>query len=269
MDTFQKILELRQKQIKTALVTVIKTEGSVPREAGTKMLVEENGKIHGTIGGSILEAMVIKEAQDSIKNGNPVIVSHDLHDKEGKDTGMVCGGKIDFFIEPLSLTERLYIFGGGHVSLHLAKFASMVGFDYVVIDDRPEFASEQRFPDAVQVIVEDPAKAASELTLSNTDYVAIVTRRHEDDYNSVRAVINKPARYIGMIASKTKRHEIFTKLREQDGVTDDLLAKVHSPIGLDIGAETPEEIAVSIVAELIKVRSSPKGVATREVGSKK
>jgi xanthine dehydrogenase accessory factor len=256
MNVYQTIEELRQKKVPAALVTVIKTSGSVPRDVGAKMIVQVDGQIHGTIGGSSVEALVIQEAQDVITSGQPRIVTHTLSDDAHHDTGMVCGGTMDFFIEPLQLPERVYIFGGGHVGFHVASLAKRVGFDYIIVDDRAEFASAERFPEASRLIVADPGTVASELAVTNNDYIVIVTRAHKDDYQVLRGLIQKPARYIGMIGSSTKRKQIYHDLRMIDGIRDDLLQQVYSPIGLDIGAETPEEIAVSIVAELIKVRRS-------------
>ncbi len=254
MDIYQKITELRSSGKSVALVTVIKTSGSVPRDAGSKMIVLGDGKIEGTIGGSSVEALVIKDALQVIKNNKPRTVTYDLHDADEKSTGMVCGGTMEFFIEPLAAQVKLYIFGGGHIGYHLARFARSTGFEYIVIDDREAFASNERFPDSKDLMVGDPGTIAGSIPIAANDYVVIVTRGHKDDYQVLRRVINAPARYIGMIASKTKRNEIFAKLKNDDRVSEVLLKKVFSPVGLDIGAETPEEIAVSILAEMIKVR---------------
>jgi xanthine dehydrogenase accessory factor len=251
---FQKIVELQQNQTPAVLVTIIKTQGSVPRNIGTKMIVQLNGEIHGTIGGSNVEALVIEEAQSVIQTGHPRIVTHNLSDELKQDTGMICGGALDLFIEPISVPEKVYIFGGGHVGFHVASFVKHVGFEFIIIDDRPEFASIDRFPDALMHIVENPESVANNLDITNNDYIVIVTHGHQYDYEVLRSVITKPARYIGMIASTTKRKRIFHKLRTVDEISEDLLSRVHSPIGVSIGAETPEEIAISIVAELIQAR---------------
>ncbi len=254
MDIYRKIQELLAKRRPSALVTVVKTKGSVPRDTGSKMIVLADGAIFGTIGGSTVEARVIEEAMEAIKTGKPRLVSHDLYDKAGEDTGMVCGGKMDFFIEPLTSPERLYIFGGGHVGYQLARMAAMVGFEYVVIDERAEFANGERFPEAAECVVDSPEKVAAEIELGDRDYVVIVTPGHAHDYDILKNVIKKPARYLGLIGSKVKRREIYDRLRQNDGIGEDELKRVHCPIGLDIKAETPEEIAVSILAELIKVK---------------
>lgn len=253
---FQKVVELEQNHTPAALVTIIKTQGSVPRNIGTKMIVRLDGEIYGTIGGSTVEALVIEEAQNVIQTGQPRVVSHNLSDELKHDTGMICGGTLDLFIEPILVPEKVYIFGGGHVGFHVAGFVKRVGFEFIIIDDRPEFASRDRFPDALMCVVDNLESVANNLDITNNDYIVIVTHGHQYDYEVLRSVITKPARYIGMIASMTKRNQIFHKLRTVDEISDDLLSRIHSPIGLDIGAETPEEIAISIVAELIQARRS-------------
>jgi len=153
LNIFQKIEELREKNMPVALVTVIKTSGSVPRKVGAKMLVQSDGQTHGTIGGSSVEALVIEEAQEAIRSNRPQIVTHDLSDQDTQDTGMICGGTMDFFIDPIHIPERLYIFGGGHIGFHVASLAKKVGFEYVIIDDRAEFASVERFPEDRKSVV--------------------------------------------------------------------------------------------------------------------
>ena len=253
---FQKIVELEQNHTPAALVTIIKTHGSVPRNIGTKMIVQLDGEIYGTIGGSTVEALVIEEAQNVIQTGQPRVVTHTLSDELKQDTGMICGGTLELFIEPILVPEKVYIFGGGHVGFHLASFVKHVGFEFIIIDDRPEFASIDRFPDALMRIVDPHESVVNNLDITNNDYIVILTHGHQYDYEVLRSVITKPARYIGMIASTTKRNQIFNKLRTVDEISDDLLSRIHSPIGFDIGAETPEEIAISIVAELIQARRS-------------
>ena len=162
---------------------------------------------------------------------------------------------IRYLIEPLSLSASVYIFGAGHVSMQLVKLASMVGFKTIVLDDRAEFASKERFPDADEVIVLDSfIDCMQNLNISRSSYLIIVTRGHRFDYIVLAEALKTEACYIGMIGSRHKRDAIYEKLR-LDGVTDEELFRVYSPIGLPINAETPEEIAVSIVAELIQIRA--------------
>lgn len=237
------------------LVTVISAKGSVPREAGAKMIVQPGGVIHGTIGGGTVEKMVIDAALQTLKSGKSRIVKHDLDDKQGADTGMVCGGNMEFFMEPLLGSGRLYIFGGGHIAQALSQLADLTDWSYAVIDDREEFCNVQRFPNAEELAVQHPAVFAESLLLSDKDFVVVITRGHEHDYEIVRQILRKPSAYLGMIGSKVKRREIFGRLQESDGFSEEDLQKIHSPIGLDIKAETPQEIALSIMAELVKIKN--------------
>ena len=196
MNIYQKIVELQEKQIPFAVVTVINTRGSVPREPGAKMIVQETGQIFGTIGGSSVEARVIDEAITAIQSQKICIVKHDLFDEEEKDTGMVCGGTMKFLIEPLTLGDKLYVFGGGHVALPVVQFAAKVGFSVTVIDDRSEFSDGDRFPEARNCVQAQPAQYAAELDLTDKDFVVIVTPGHKDDYAVLREVIKKPYKYL-------------------------------------------------------------------------
>ena len=152
------------------------------------------------------------------------------------------------------MASHIYIFGGGHCGYPLAHFAHQVGFQYTIIEDRPEFAQKERFSDASDIILGDVEQIAKEMEFCDRDFIAIVTRNHELDYHTLRQVITKPAAYIGLIGSKAKRSQIFNKL-EKDGFSKSDMDQIHTPIGLDIGAETPEEIAISILAEMIAVKN--------------
>jgi xanthine dehydrogenase accessory factor len=254
-DIYQEIVKIKEKGEEAALVTIVSATGSTPREEGAKMLVKPDGTIAGTIGGGSLEAQVIKEAVGVIKQGKPKHLHMSLTAKEAGEAGMICGGDLEVFIEPILTAPTLYIFGGGHVSLPLAQMGKLLGFKIAVIDDRAEFASAERFPEAETVLADDFAKAFSKLKIDKTSYIVIVTRGHQNDEVVLEWAIDTPAKYIGMIGSQTKVKTIFTHLLAK-GVTKERLDSVHSPIGLGIGAQTPEEIAVSILAEIIKVRRS-------------
>ena len=162
---------------------------------------------------------------------------------------------MEFFIEPLNPAPLLYIFGGGHVALPLARLASQIGFDYIIIEDRPEFASRERFPEAREILIGKPDQLAGQIDFSRDDYIAIVSRSHEIDQEVLRRVITKPYKYLGLIGSKKKRQQIFDRLRTE-GISAERIDSIHTPIGLEIGAESPQEIAVSIAAELIKIRNA-------------
>ena len=251
---FGKIGELQQQRKSFALITVIETRGSTPREAGAKMIVLENGEIFGTVGGSAVEAIVVGDALTALRENRTIRCTHDLNDLEKTDTGMICGGTMAFYIEPVKAAPRLFIFGGGHCGLPLARAAAEVGFECTVIDDRPEFASKERFPGTTTVVNAAPDEAFKQLSFEEIDYVAIVTRNHELDYQVLKHVIRNKLAYIGLIGSKAKKMQIFKKLLDS-GITEAELNRVYCPIGLEINAESPQEIAVSIVAQLIAVKN--------------
>jgi xanthine dehydrogenase accessory factor len=254
-DIYQEIVRIKEKGEEAALVTIVSATGSTPREEGAKMLVRPDGTIIGTIGGGNLEAQVINEAVGVIKQGKPKRLHMNLTAKEAEETGMICGGDLEVFIEPILTAPTMYIFGGGHISLPLAQIGKLLGFKIAIIDDRAEFASTKRFPEAEMVLAGDFSKAFSKLKIDKTSYIVIVTRGHQNDELVLEWAVGTPAKYIGMIGSQTKVKTVFSHLLAK-GVSKGRLDSVYSPIGLEIGAQTPEEIAVSILAEIIKVRRS-------------
>ncbi len=250
---YEEVLKLIALGQKGAVATIINTTGSTPREAGAKMLIREDGSIWGTVGGGCLEARVWQEARKIMQEEKPRILHLDLTGKEAEDLGLICGGVMDVYIEPVLPPPRVFIFGGGHISLYLAKLTSMVGFQVTVIDDRPEFASKERFPEADEVIAEEFSSIFRRLKINLGSYVVIVTRGHTYDQEVLEWALKTKAKYIGMIGSRKKIQTIYKNLQEKGFPAEDFL-RVHAPIGLDIGALTPEEIAVAIVAEMIAVR---------------
>lgn len=249
---YEEMGKLRAAEEEAALATIVLARGSVPRREGAKMLVRADGTIFGSLGGGELEARVCEKAKEVMDRGRPERVRFEL---TGKQVDMICGGEVEVFIEPLLPPPTMYIFGGGHVSVPLARMGKMVGFRIFVLDERPEFANRERFPEADQVIAEPYELAFSQLKFGRSSYIVIVTRRYQFDELALELALRTPARYIGMIGSKSKREAIFAHLRAK-GLSEEALGRVHSPIGLEIGAQTPEEIAVSILAELIKIRRS-------------
>jgi xanthine dehydrogenase accessory factor len=252
-DIYQEITKIRDEGGEAALATVISASGSTPREEGAKMLVRSDGSILGTIGGGSIELQVIKEALEVIKKEKPKHLCYNL--KEGGDLGMICGGDTEVFIEPIISTPTLFILGGGHISFTLAKIAKLVGFKIVVVDDRTEYATTQRFPDAEKVLVISYNKAFSELNVGKSGYVVIVTHGHKGDAAALEGALSTEAKYVGMIGSRTKNASVYARLKAK-GITQSQLDRVHAPIGLSIHAQTPEEISVSILAEMIQVRRS-------------
>jgi xanthine dehydrogenase accessory factor len=255
-DIYQEIVRIRAEGEEAALVTIVSATGSTPREEGAKMLVRADGSILGTIGGGSLEARVIKEAIKVIGQGKPKQLHTGLTAKEVEADGMLCGGEVEVFIEPILTPPTLYIFGGGHISLSLARMGKPLGFKIAVIDDRPDFANADRFPEADTVLAEDFSKAFPKLKIDKSSYIVIVTRNHQYDGVVLEWAVGTKAKYIGMIGSQAKNKAIFSHLSAK-GVTKGQLARVHAPIGVEINAQTPEEIAVSILAEIVKVRRSP------------
>ncbi len=253
MDIYAEIAKLRKEGRRAALATIIQVQGSIPSYESSKILVRDDGSIAGTVGGGCVEAEVWAVAQDVMREEKPRRLHFNLDANPEYDEGLVCGGSLDIFIEPILSTPTLYLFGGGHVSLSISKIASVAGFDFVVSDDREAFANKERFPQAAETCAGPWEEIFPKLAINDFSYIVIATRGHKGDLGCLRWALTTPARFIGMIGSKRKLIE-FSKALERDGITPAELARIHSPLGLDIGALTPEEIAVSVVAEMIAVR---------------
>jgi len=254
-DLYQEIVRIKDEGEEAALVTIVSATGSTPRGEGAKMLVKADGSILGTIGGGSLEAQIIEEAIKVIGQGKPKRLRISLSAKEVEAEGMLCGGELEVFIDPILTPPTLYLFGGGHISLPLAKMGKLLGFKIAVIEDRAEFANPDRFPEAEIVLADDFTKSFPKLTIDKSSYIVIVTRNHQYDDIVLEWAVGTQARYIGMIGSKAKTEAIFSHLLAR-GVSKELLDSVHAPVGLGINAQTPEEIAISILAEIIQVMRS-------------
>lgn len=250
---------------RAALVTVVSTEGSTPQKAGARMLVYADGGIVGTIGGGCLEAEMTWRAREAIEGRRPKLVSYDLTPEQAGEDGLVCGGRMQVFIEPIEGTPVLCLFGAGHVAQPLARMAKACGFRVEVADDRLKFANAERFPEADLLVVEGFAAAAEKMTLGPNSFAIVVTRGHRGDAEALQAVLGRGLRFVGLLGSRPKVVHIFAALRER-GVASEALAAVHAPLGVEIGAETPDEIAVSILAEMIAVR---RGADPSRAGSMK
>src|SRR5512141_3117928 len=253
MDLYEEIVALRRAGRKGALATITNVRGSIPSFKTAKMLVRDDGSILGTIGGGCVEADVWQAAREVMEEEKPRTLTFNLNQNPKYDTGLVCGGTLDVFIEPILPIPQLYIFGAGHVAYNLYKVALLAGFDVVVVDDRESYANRERFPDARQVIAKDFDQTTAELAIPESAFVVIVTRGHRDDMRVLRWAVRTPARYIGMIGSRRKTIAIYDEL-EKEGFAREEFDRVHAPVGLEIGAVTPEEIAISIVAEMIALR---------------
>jgi xanthine dehydrogenase accessory factor len=205
------------------------------------------------VGGGCVEADVWAAAQDAIKDEKSRVMSFDLTDDSMADSGLICGGKLEIYVEPILPVPRAVIFGAGHISTYLSKIASVAGFRTWIVDDRPIYANATRFPEAEQIFSDSFVSSFEAIEPDQNTYIIIVTRGHQDDENVLRWASGTNARYIGMIGSKRKIRTIVANL-EQEGVARERLERIHMPIGLDIGAVVPEEIAVAIVAEMINFR---------------
>jgi xanthine dehydrogenase accessory factor len=253
MDIYEQIVQLRREGRRGAVATIVNVRGSIPSFRSAKMLVRDDGSIVGTIGGGCVEAEVWQAAREVMEQEKPRTLHFDLNQDPKYDTGLVCGGTLEIFIEPVLPPALLYIFGAGHVAINLCVVAASAGFDVIVTDDRSSYATKERFPAAREVHALDFDQAIQTLDPVESSYIVIVTRGHRDDMHILRWAVQTRALYVGMIGSRRKVIEIFKTL-QQEGVPAHLFDRVHAPIGLDIGAITPEEIAVSITAELIALR---------------
>ena len=217
------------------------------------MLVFADGRTVGTIGGGCYENDAFWKARDAIGNRRPQLVHYELSDDFAQETGLICGGQMDVYIEPIEPSPELYVIGAGHVGFHLARVADEVGFRVHVVDDREKFANRERFPQAAEIVVDDIPAWLDRTKIPGHAYVVIVTRGHTNDLDALRALALKDLRYLGLIGSRAKVARIYDQLRSE-AMPEEAFRQVHAPIGLDIGAVTPQEIAVSILAELIAVK---------------
>jgi len=248
MEVLQAALDAMKEGRTAALVTVVGTEGSAPREAGSRMLVYADGSGVGTIGGGAVEYEAQNIAMAAIEDGLPVRFSPNL----ARDLGMACGGTMDIFIEPLVRPPQLVMFGAGHVAHEVAPTALRLGFQVTVVDARPEQATPERFPGCT-LRVEHPKDVAQQLCTAPDTWVLIVTHGHAQDLDVLRALVGQPLAWLGAIASKRKVGKFFALL-EDEGVPREQLDRISAPVGLDIGAQTPAEIAISVAAEWVRVR---------------
>jgi xanthine dehydrogenase accessory factor len=240
-----------------ALVTIVRAQGSTPQRTGSKMLVYADGRTIGTIGGGCYEHDAFWKARDAIASGQPSLVKYELSDDFAEENGLICGGRMEVYIEPLAASPALYVIGAGHVGWYLARLAHEVGFRVHVLDDREKFANDERFPNA-RVIVDDIPSWLERAEMPSGAYAAVITRGHQHDLSALRALIGRDFKYLGMIGSRAKVVRVYDALLAE-GVTPSALQRVHAPIGLDLGAVTPAEIALSIIAEMVAVRHGRPG----------
>jgi xanthine dehydrogenase accessory factor len=268
MDVFEEIVRVRKTGQRAALATIVHTNGSIPSYESSRMLIRDDGSILGTVGGGCVEAEVWAAAKEVIQNEQPRKMTFNLNHEAGYDSGLICGGTLEIFVEPILPRPIVYIFGGGHISVALARVAHQAGFSVGVADDRDTFANAERFPMASEIYT-SYEQAFEKIRPNSASYIVIVTRGHKDDMRVLAWAVETESRgfsprYIGMIGSRRKVVSVYKAL-ETAGVSPAKFERVHAPVGLDIGAMTPEEIAVSITAELIAVRRNAENLPHKSV----
>ena len=258
MDVFDELTRLRRAGQKCALATIVQVRGSIPSFESAKLLVREDGSLVGTIGGGCVEAEVWNAAREVIATEKPRHMSFNLGQDAAYDNGLICGGQLDVFVECISPQPAALIFGGGHISKSLAKVLDLAGFRVSVIDNREAYANRERFPEAAEVYAEEYEDVYPKLNVNESTYVVIVTRGHRDDMRVLKWAVATRARYISMIGSKRKVIAVIKEL-EKEGVPREAFERVYAPMGFEIGAITPEEIAISVGAEMVAMRRIPEG----------
>lgn len=254
---FALVADLQRKGEPAALATVIRARGSVPRHAGSKMLVYPDGKIVGTVGGGEMESRVIQESLAALRDGGTRILRYELNDPQGGDPG-VCGGEVEVFVEPIARKPTVIVVGAGHVGQAVAHLAHWLGFRVVVSDDRAEFANPTTVPEADEIVVCPLAELGTRTRIDDQTYVLLTTRGVPVDIVGLPALLDAPAAYLGVIGSR-RRWEITAQQMREKGIPEEKIARVSSPMGLELNAETPEEIAVSMMAEVILRRRGGTG----------
>jgi len=249
---YEAILEAVRMGKEAAIVTVIEVGDSTPRGVGAKMLVLADGSTVGTVGGGRVEARAIEEARAAIAEGRCRTVTVGPG-KPASDDADVCGEGMRVFIEVLPPRPTLLIVGAGHVAQAVAELGAFLGYRIAVVDERPGLVTAERFPQAHVRLAGDPAEQVARLPLNERTYAVVVTPHHSPDERVLAVLAGSPVAYVGLIGSRRRTAHTFRRAREA-GVPEDFLERVHTPIGLDIGAETPREIAVSILAEVIAVQ---------------
>ncbi len=259
MDVYEEVVRVRKHGGKAALATIVRRLGSTPRKDHAKMLIHEDGSFVGTVGGGCVEAEVWEEAKRVMNSGSAALLNYELTQEDAENEGLICGGTVEIFVEPILPDPKVVLMGAGHVGQAIAEAAHRVGFQVAVLDDREAFANAERFPNAQELVVGPYESGLEEIQISQTSFVLVVTRGHSHDQTALEQAIQTQARYVGLVGSRRKIQLIVKNLIEK-GYAPEAFDRLYAPIGLAIGSETPEEIAVSVVAEVVAIR---KGVHQR------
>ncbi len=255
MEICEEILRLKKEGRASALATIVECIGSSPQKQGAKMLVRDDGSVLGTMGGGCLEAEVIQSSLMTIKDASPRTMPFELTERHGS---LVCGGKVLVYIEPIIPEPALVILGAGHVGSALSGLAKFSGFRVTVVDDREEYANKENIPDADKIIINDFDSVFEKHFIDTCDYIVIATRGHNHDLEALKSALRTNARYIGLLGSRRKKALLFKTLAGE-GFSQDDINRIITPVGLAIGSVTPEEIAVSIMAQMIQIRRQDGG----------
>lgn len=247
-DLLDRMNELKESGVPFVVATVIGTRGSCPRKTGAKMLVTGDGRTFGTVGGGAVEARVIERAEALVDSPEVVRFEWELGSRDAGE--MHCGGRMEFLLEPYVAGPQAFVFGGGHVGAEISRLLTIVRFRVTVVDKREGLLTRERLPGA-RLVHDDPVKAAGDLAIGAGSYCVVVNPSHDQDQETLAVLVGRHPRYLGLMASKRKRKDVFAALEAQGVPAGDLEA-VHCPVGLDIGSETPEEIALSIAAEMVQ-----------------
>lgn len=252
-DIYEELVRARSQGERVALATIIVRKGSTPRKDAAKMLIYEDGRQLGTIGGGCSEAEVCREALAVIRSEKAKLLAFDLTDENAEESTLLCGGTMEVYLEPVLPDPALVVFGGGHIGQSLAAIASMLGFKLTVADDRIKYANSERFPNAQAIVSGAWDEIFRKIFVNSSSYIVIATRGHQYDLGCLHFALTTPARYIGLLGSRRKT-KILLETLQKEGVDPSDFDRVYAPVGIEIGSETPEEIAVSIAAELVAVR---------------
>jgi xanthine dehydrogenase accessory factor len=263
MSIYQEVADLQAKNEAGALCTIVRSQGSTPRHASSKMLVYYDGHFSGTVGGGELENRVIEEARQAMRDGRPRILEYNMVDPSRGDPG-VCGGQLEVYVEPIQPKPTLVVIGSGHVGKAVAFLAHWLGFLVVVNDDRPEFCTPEAVPQADEYLPIPMQELPEKMKITPWTYLVLTTRGVNVDLPGLPALLETDAAFIGVIGSRRRWAHTRSKLLES-GISQEKIARVRSPIGLELNAETPEEIAVSIMAEIIMLRQGGTGLPMQQL----
>jgi xanthine dehydrogenase accessory factor len=252
-DLYEEIVKLRKAGSQGALATIVRHLGSTPRKDNAKMLIRDDGTTLGSVGGGCVEAEIWSKAQEVIRTGRAALLSYTMTEEDAESDGLICGGTVEIFVEPILADPQLIIMGAGHLGQAIARLAGPLGFEVTVLDDRDNFASPERFPDVENIIVDSFESGLGQICVQKGSFILVVTRGHSHDQVATETAIQTTARYVGLVGSRRKIKIIVENLLKK-GIPPESFQKLYAPIGIDIGSETPEEIAVSVMAELIALR---------------